>query len=213
MALATAADVRLRLGISVSTYDTLIDALISDATAEMEMYCGRRLESATVTDEIGDGLGQPFLLVRRYPVTSVTSISLRNSDATYTTLNAADYAIRGDGGEGAIDRVGNSTWIGIDHPRMAGTFGGLRGGLGFNSYKITYEGGYKAGTHDTELAALRAIVCDIVAAQSPTQASAREERSVYQSENVGYQSWTYRPVSEVVSQFHDRLDRFRRIGL
>lgn len=208
MALATTSDVKTRLGISVSTYDTLIDALRADAQAEMETYCDRLLESATVTDEYGDGLGRSFLTVKRFPVTSVTSISLRTGASTYTALNAADYAIRADGGAGIVDRVDTLTNIWSDDVYGLATFGN-----GPNSYKITYVGGYLSGTHDRELAALKAILCDIVAAQNPTSAATRERRAVVQSEGLGYQNITYRPVGEVFRQFHSRLDPFRRVGL
>jgi len=214
MALATAADYKLRAGVSGTDSDALITELIADATAEISRYCGRELESATVTDEYGDGAGEPYLLVNRYPVTSVTSIAVRSGDSTYTTLAATDYEIRGDGSAGVIDIVSSSAlWNISGRWGDGGGFGGDRGGRRNNSYKITYVGGYLSGTHDTELQALKAIVCDMVAAMSPTDPAARANSRLYQSENVGYQSWTYRPASEVLSQFEGRLDRFRRVSL
>ena len=36
---------------------------------------------------------------------------------------------------------------------------------------------------------------------SPTDPAANANSKLYQSENVGYQSWTYRPASEVLGQF------------
>lgn len=213
MALATAADYKLRAGVSGTDSDALITELIADATAELQTYCGRELESATVTDEYGDGLGQAFLVVNRYPVTSVTSIAVRTGDSTYTALSAGDYEIRGDGSAGIVDVVNASSlwWSSGQWP--GGGFGGRKGGRRRNSYKITYVGGYLSGTHDNELQAIKAIVCDMVAAMSPTNPAARADSRLYQSENIGYQGWTYRAASEVISQFEGRLDRFRRVGL
>ena len=214
MALATVDDYKLLTGISGTDSDALITEAIADAEARVITYCGRQLESATVTDEYGDGLGQDFLVVSRYPVTSVTSISVRTGVSTYTELSSGSYEIRGDGSAGIIDLVSASDlwWSSGQWP--GGGFGGRRGGKRRNSYKITYVGGYLSGTHDTALQDLKSIVCDLVSAMAtPTDPGSREGRQVHQSENVGYQSWTFRPAADFISQFESRLDRFRKVGL
>ena len=205
MALATAAEIKTRLGITVSTYDSVIDALATDASGEIERYCNRRFDAATVTNEKGDANGFPFIVVTRAPVRSVTSIAVRSGGSTYTTLDASLYEIEGDGSTGKVVAI-NGWGTSWDNGWSSGLFG-----CGFNSYKITYEGGYASGTHDSELAALRAICVDIVAAQRPTDASAREGRATRTSESLGYQSFTWTPLAQVFDQFKSRLDPFRRL--
>jgi len=212
MALATAADYKLRHGITDTSSDALITEKIADATAQMEMLCDRRFESATVTNEAGAGLGMSYLIVSRAPVTSVSAISVRTGAATYTALGTSAYEIRGDGDAGIVDRVDGGIFDSWDSWGRA-SFGGIRGDVERNTYRITYTGGYLAGTHDTELQALKAIVLDIVSAYDPVNAGTMAARSTLTAESQGYRSKTYRDMATIVSSFSERLGPFKRLSL
>ena len=91
MSLCTAAEYKDWRGITVSDWDTVLGVMITTATAEIERLCGRTaggFESATFT-EVFDGDGTQTLLVSNGPISSITSISVGNSDPS--TLDASGY--------------------------------------------------------------------------------------------------------------------------
>lgn len=59
-----------------STDETHVDALILAATKAINRYCRRTFES-TAFDEIYDGSGDKYLMLRNYPVISVQSVRSR----------------------------------------------------------------------------------------------------------------------------------------
>ncbi|MEM9165761.1 MAG: head-tail connector protein [Planctomycetota bacterium] len=208
MALTTAANVKEALGISGSDSDALIANLITRATALAERYCDRVFESATYTDEKGDARGTGIILVRNPPITSVTSVAVRSSGSTYTTLAATDYDFTTDDA-GRIELV--SDWNYWDHGSrypVGGSFG-----TGINSYRVTYTGGYLAGTHDSELAALEEIIIEMVAAANPADPSVRAKAGSLASESLGYQNFAYREVRSKFESQRYLLDNFRRLTL
>lgn len=71
--LTTIQAVKAVLGITLSDSDALIDALIDRASATVESYCDRTLSQATHV-EARDGGGGSAMMLRQYPVTSVTSV-------------------------------------------------------------------------------------------------------------------------------------------
>lgn len=73
-ALTTTANFKDYTGITVSTYDALIEALIVRATSAIEAYCDRTLRSTTYRQRY-DGTGTTSLLLREYPVTAITLLS------------------------------------------------------------------------------------------------------------------------------------------
>ena len=73
---ASTALVKEFLGITASTDDTLIGNILDRTTRMIQQYCGRDLMEATYTDEpyLGDGVSMDLIL-RQYPLTSITSIT------------------------------------------------------------------------------------------------------------------------------------------
>ena len=86
--LVTAAEVKTYLGITGSTYDTLIDELIDLTSEYIENYCRTKFSATSVTDKI-DG-GEEYLITTIAPVISITSIT-DNEDSS--TVSSSDYDV------------------------------------------------------------------------------------------------------------------------
>lgn len=70
----------------------LIERLIDRATDAIERLCNRKLLSRTYTREVYDGNGQNRLILRQYPVTRVTRLSVGRKNAFHATCSATTYA-------------------------------------------------------------------------------------------------------------------------
>jgi len=86
--LTTLTRVKAHLGISSTTYDTVLTSKLSAASRFIESYCDRLFLSETRTDYC-NGRGTDWLQLRLFPITAVTRIAtcpetvmlIRNSDA------------------------------------------------------------------------------------------------------------------------------------
>lgn len=84
-ALTSVADIKTYRGISVSTYDTLLEALLNGCVIWMERWIGRRLynDDSAITEYHDGGLygdDKQSLFLRNWPVASVTSVSYSLED-------------------------------------------------------------------------------------------------------------------------------------
>lgn len=86
--LVTNTYVKLVGGISVSTYDSKLDALITAASRMVERYCDRQFISVTYT-EVHSGRSGGFISLDAYPVTGTPRVrvatpvmEIRNTDTT-----------------------------------------------------------------------------------------------------------------------------------
>ena len=98
MALDTLANVKTRLGITLSGDDSLLSLLQDSADAFIKNYCERDFEGGTFT-EYHPG-GSEFVHLRNYPVLAVASV---NVDAAYvfgaaTLVPATAYVVHTDWG-------------------------------------------------------------------------------------------------------------------
>jgi hypothetical protein len=75
MPLTTTAAVKLYKGITGNELDALIDELVSRASAAIETYLSRKIES-TAHVEIRDGNGGRTMMLEQYPVTAVSAVTL-----------------------------------------------------------------------------------------------------------------------------------------
>lgn len=148
-ALTTLALVKAHLGISVSTYDTLLEGLIDDWTVTFQNLLGDRkivnLPASDLTeyyDGPDPGLSKQRIFLRSYPIVSVTSVSYRSSlydaSAVWTAYTAGqDYIV--ETGKGSIYFPG-----GIPQ--------------GPEAIRVIYQGGFASAPKDLELAC-RKMVC------------------------------------------------------
>lgn len=100
-ALTTLANVKSYLGISSSSFDTLLEVLIDNVTEFVEgKLGGRRIKTETYTDELYDG-GNTEIFLRQFPVTDLTKIQHRSgeiSNPTFNDFNANDFILYEGGG-------------------------------------------------------------------------------------------------------------------
>ena len=91
-ALTTLAKLKAWLGITISTYDTLLEASIDRASAKIESYCGREFLIRAQT-EWKDTWGAERFVLKHSPVTNVRFIGTgTNSVLTVSSTTASDVA-------------------------------------------------------------------------------------------------------------------------
>lgn len=130
-ALTTKERVKLRLEITVTTFDDLFDSLILSVTDRIERMCGRRFMQATYTDELYDGSDayggrKRSITIKNAPVQALSSIEYRagtNSDPDWKPISEDDYDL--------------DTTLGVIHFRYGAP-------CGRRNIRISYTGGYAA---------------------------------------------------------------------
>lgn len=133
-AFTTLARAKAFLGISGDSKDTVLTMLINQITGTIESYCGRRFLRQTFTDEEYDGTGREELVLKQYPVTSITRLQVNtagdNSDS-WDTINSSDYFWYEEGRlrlNNSQDRfLDRDAGYFLDHPQK---------------YRVTYVAGY-----------------------------------------------------------------------
>ena len=99
MALTSLTNVKNELEITSTEYDTILNLLISNISQVIETLADRRLEAVSLT-EYYDGDNTNVLILREYPVNSITSITV-NDDA----LTTDDYELYDTIGKIVFDSV------------------------------------------------------------------------------------------------------------
>lgn len=94
VALITTANLKTFLGISGSSEDTILDSIVNAASKMIQSFCGKALVQATYT-EYYDGSGVEELILKNYPIASVTSLNIDGSRTfgSSTDINVADNVI------------------------------------------------------------------------------------------------------------------------
>lgn len=100
--LCTLANVKLLLGIGDTTQDTLLEALITRASAAICAHTGRVLKRATYTSEPYAVNGQLYLYLNQWPIQTLTSVTL---GGVVLTVNADYYMSAADASVGRIYRA------------------------------------------------------------------------------------------------------------
>jgi hypothetical protein len=157
MALTTAAEYKAFLNYSGTDRDTWIAAMLPVAQRIVEKICGRPsggFESATWTQDF-DGRGGYAIKVPCWPVTSITSVSCRDSSGDLTALDTESYWISDDAR--FVERSGSQVSRGYNDPNTLNDDpGGLTGQSpafadGNKNYRIVYVGGYASNAIDSNL--------------------------------------------------------------
>lgn len=154
MALTTLNAVKHQAGISLSdtSRDTQLRSFIDGVTSLVKQQLNRDLELSTYT-EYYSGNNKPILILRQYPVVSVTRVCVDNGayfgDASGAfpvandLVSGVDYALldglNGKGGQGILRRIGG-TWYGRPY-RELGTVENLAP-VGNGNILVTYTAGY-----------------------------------------------------------------------
>lgn len=131
-ALTTLADVKLFLRIPSATTadDSFIENLINQASVMAGDYCQRNFARATYTNEIQAVNNRSFLILRNWPIITVSSILENGVAITDQSTNPDDYA------KGMIYRekgwIGRHLVAGLTDDPVAGA----------RIYSVTYTAGY-----------------------------------------------------------------------
>ncbi len=162
MALCTLSDVKNGLGITGNSSDAVLALCLDAADRGIKDYCKREFESRTYT-HFFSGNGLKELIVREFPVQSVTSVWMdpagyfgqgTNNPFNSTTLLSpgSDYALRIDDTlngwsiSGIIDRLGSANNQGYYFQPFGGSLslGGrsTSWNKGQGNIKVTYTAGY-----------------------------------------------------------------------
>lgn len=120
--LITVASAKTHLGIDNTTFDTVLDALVTRVSGLIERYCDRTFASTAYTEDY-DGDGSDAILVRQVPIISVSSVhDDQDRDFTDATLiAAADYYV--DKPKGMVKLIGGRFGVGVGNVRVAYTAG------------------------------------------------------------------------------------------
>lgn len=168
------ATAKLHLGITGSADDTLLAMLLTEAQALAERYCDRKFNSQTYTEWL-DGNNTDTLLLREYPITSVTGIWVSTGDAHYEdgVFPSSDLLTEGtDYGLVLVGSVRNGivkrfkrVWPG----RLVSTIGLVNAYLqpGYGNIKATYVAGYDPIPVDLQMA-MFAIMATCIADRNTT---------------------------------------------
>ena len=138
--LTTKSRVKNRLGITTTSFDGLMDALIGGVTDRMERMAGRRFKQTAYSNELYDGsdiYGSAglILIIKNGPITGAPTLEYKtgsNANPTWVDYSVEDYAI--DNATGLIHMKGSLP-------------------QGKQNVRITYTGGFIinfTGTYDIE---------------------------------------------------------------
>lgn len=153
MALTTSANVKAFKNITGSDHDAEITRLIPAVDAFIKEYCNRTvLEETTITEYHSTGEGQIVLMLKNWPVSSITSLydDPYRSYGAGTLIASTDYILDESTGIVSLDGV---------------TFSG-----GLKNVKVVYVGGYASGSSQLKLMEQAAIELVWLARQKGDQA-------------------------------------------
>ena len=111
----TLAAVKLEAGISDTSQDALLEALISSASSAIQVFLGREIVKTTYTDEPYSINDCQLLYLKEYPIQSITSLKLQG---VTQTENVDFFLSSEDAKAGRVYRAAG--WIGRKYSR--GTF-------------------------------------------------------------------------------------------
>lgn len=153
-ALTTIAAIEEALGLTAGAQDDKVKRLINVASDAIAGYCNRAFQKDTVTDEKHIGTGGKILILDRWPLVSITSISYDGTD-----LSSAEYEIYdADVGQvyhktgvwqwtaPAINNIAGDPYPGDERKLYAATYVG--------GYVLPNDGGERTLPYDLEQAAI-----------------------------------------------------------
>lgn len=196
--LTTVARIKTFLGISGTTYDTILERLINMVSDFVEGYCDRTFRETANSNEIYDGTGTNKLLLKNYPVDDSATFTLeeRAGDYRVSSWNAIDaelYHVLWN--EGIVDFLGNRF---REIPRH---------------YRITYTSGYdfdnvtpgntleSQGIGDLEYAVWKLVA---------NAFRKRKHGTNVKSESIGDYSVSFRASTMTDQEIKDILDGYKR---
>ena len=139
-AMTTLADVKAMLGITDTAQDVRLENLINRISAMIAHYCDRAFTRATYTAETYHGNNRQLLILKQWPVVSVTSVSTGG-----TVISSSEYEVKSqDQAMGAIYMAGG--WNAATTYATGLTLDTWASG---RDYSVTYVAGYYMPTDVT----------------------------------------------------------------
>ena len=133
MSLPTLSEFKTYLWISWSDQDTLLTLLLESAKDFANNYTNRKLEEDTYTNELYNGDGQRELILKQYPVTTLTSFEYNEWD--YETSNFQPVEVS----EYKLDWEIGNIFLNFRKYRSA------------QNYRVTYTAGYSDVNYPNDL--------------------------------------------------------------
>jgi hypothetical protein len=104
--LCQVSDVQAWLGSTATAAEPLIARLISAASRAVANYCDRDDFLSQTYTELYDGVGRDWMLLRQWPATAVSSVTLQINRANATTLvDPADFVLEDPIAGGGAQRL------------------------------------------------------------------------------------------------------------
>ena len=197
------------VGITANTWDTPLQTALDAASAEIRRWCGRDettgFASATWT-EYYSGNNEAVIQLREFPVSSVTSVTVRYAEGSTETLDTTSYRVNSR--TGLLSRIdvsrGRFASMRSDSQVTSGTFmPSPRWPDGFDNITVVYVGGYATIPSDLQMACMR--VADLM------YPSRGRDGSLI-SETIGEYSYT-RDAADKVDAIKASLMRAYRTGV
>jgi len=174
----------LKIPVSETEDDSILNRIITAADAFVKNYCGRVLEAADLTELHSTTKGQVVLVLDEYPVNSVTSLhdDPERAFGADTLIATTDYVV--DKAEGII--------------RLDGVY--FAGGL--QNVQVVYNAGYTTVPADLEQATL-----ELVAQKYHSYDKIRQgiESRSFNGESVSFF------MGEMLKETRAVLDRYRKV--
>lgn len=195
-ALTTLARLKVYLGITSASYDTVLEYAIDSATAFILQYCDRTFQKIVYSNEIYDGNGSKNLLLKNYPVISGQTFTLEIRDSidnngSFSVIASEDYFIKES--SGIISYI-SGIFAKIDQ-----------------HYRISYTAGYDYDTASKTLTSVN--LGDLEYAVWKLCATIYYQRTSsgnVSSEHIGDYSITYMKEVMTDSELIMILDRYKR---
>ena len=106
----TTSEVKTRIVLSTTTYDTQIGTLIKAARRYFESFTGRALVQQTWKYYLSDWPDGDFIKLPHPPLQSVTAVRYTDSDDSQSTLSTDDYSVDTDSEPGRVVLNYGETW-------------------------------------------------------------------------------------------------------
>jgi len=191
VAIASTAEYKVWAGISESTYDSVIAVIIAGVQDEMEKYCGREFDYSSGQEDILDGTGTNWLVLRNAPLYTNTVVLKLIDPATADVLHtyaADEFDVNTQTGIITLGGTVADGWV-FDDDGAAPVY--TRSGtiprfpVGTRNITAEYDAGY--GTPNTAMpAALKLALYRLV----DMQMALRGKDPSLTSENLGQYSYS-----------------------
>ena len=98
-ALTSLSSLKLYLGITTTTNDSLLESIIGSISDFVENYCNRTFKKTFYSDELYDGTGTLKLVLNNYPVVTGETFTLKKRTTTqnidsFNTVNGQNYFVK-----------------------------------------------------------------------------------------------------------------------